>query len=405
MSLKGALEARSRTSRFFFRYRDVAEVGALSSAGQNDAFDPMQSLAASTFRIAASARLPSLCYPPGRKDRRERGVKRREFITVLGGAAAWPLIARAQQPQRMRRIGMLLASAESDPEGKPRIAAFQNRLQDLGWTDGRDIQFDYRWASGEADRLRMFAKELVDLQPDVIVGQNTGGLSALADATSTIPIVFVQAANPISTAHSVASLPRPGGNVTGFTGFPASTISAKWLEMLKGIAPHISRVALMHNPNVATERGAYFLSPAMAAAPSFALEPIAVPVHSAAEIEGAVTVLATKPGGGLVVMPDATTNSHSQLIIGLANHHRLPAIYAFRYIAAAGGLISYGYDPIDQFRRAASYVDRILRGEKPADLPIQQPDKLELVINLKTAKQLGLEVPDRLLALADHVID
>jgi len=332
-------------------------------------------------------------------------MRRREFIGLLGGAAAWPLVARTQQPQRMRRIGMLLAFAESDPEGKRRIAAFQNRLQDLGWTDGRNIQFDYRWASGEADRLRMFAKELVDLQPDVIVVQNTGGLSALADATSTIPIVFVQVADPIRTAGSVASLPRPGGNITGFTGLSASTVSAKWLELLKGIAPRISRVALMHNPNVAPERGAFFLSPAMAAAPSFALEPIAAPVHSAAEIEGALTALATKPDGGLVVFPDATTNSHSKLIIELAAQHRLPAIYPFRYFSAAGGLISYGYDPIDLFRQAASYVDRILRGEKPADLPIQQPDKLALVINMKTARLLGLDVPDRLLALADDVID
>jgi putative tryptophan/tyrosine transport system substrate-binding protein len=332
-------------------------------------------------------------------------MRRREFILAFGGAVAWPLAARAQQPQRIRRIGLLLAFAESDPEGKRRIAAFQNRLQDLGWTDGRNIQFDYRWASGEADRLRIFAKELVDLQPDVIIGQNTGGLSALADVTNTIPIVFVQAADPINVAGSVASMPRPGGNITGFTGLSASTVSAKWLELLKGIAPRVSRVALIHNPNVAPERGAFFLSPAMAAAPAFAVEPIATPVHSAAEIEDVMTALATKPGGGLVVLPDATTNSHSQLIIGLAAQHRLPGIYAFRYFSAAGGLISYGYDPINLFRQAASYVDRILRGEKPADLPIQQPDKLELVINLKTAKALGLTVPPTLLAIADEVIE
>jgi putative ABC transport system substrate-binding protein len=304
----------------------------------------------------------------------------------------------------MRRIGMLLASAESDPEGKPRIAAFVNQLRGLGWTDGRNIRFDYRWASGEADRLRMFAKELVDLQPDVIVGQNTGGLSALGNATSTIPIVFVQAADPVSTGF-IASLPHPGGNITGFTGFQESTISAKWMELIKGIAPRIARVALIHNPDVATERGAFFLSPAIAAAPSFSVEPIASPIHNGVEIERAVTVLAAKPDGGVVVLPDATTNSHSELIIGLAARHRLPAIYAFRYFAAAGGLMSYGYDPIDQFRRAAAYVDRILRGEKPADLPVQRPDKLELVINLKTAKALGIDVPERLLALTDHVVD
>ena len=330
-------------------------------------------------------------------------MRRREFIALVGGAAvAWPLSARAQQTQRLRRIGMLLASAENDPEGKPRIAEFLNQLQGLGWSEGRNIQIDYRWASGEADRLRMFAKELVDLQPEVIVGQNTGGLSALRDATRTIPIVFVQAADPVGGGF-IASLARPGGNITGFTG---STISAaKWLELLKGIAPRIARVALVFNPDVSPQRGAYFLSSATAAAPSFAVEPIATSVHNAAEIEGAITALATEPSGSLIVMPDATTNSHSDLIIGLAARYRLPAIYAFRYFAAAGGLISYGYDPIDEFRRAASYVDRILRGEKPGDLPVQEPQKFELVINLKTAKSLGLDVPERLLALADQVIE
>jgi len=330
-------------------------------------------------------------------------MHRREFIALVGVAAAWPLSARAQQAQRMRRIGVLLASAESDPEGKPRIAEFLNQLQGLGWTDGRNIRIDYRWASGEADRLRMFAKELVDLQPDVIVGQNTGGLSALRDATRTIPIVFVQAADPAGTGI-IPSLARPGGNVTGFAGLEP-TISAKWLELLKGIAPRIARVALVFNPDVSPERGAYFSSAAMAAAQSFAVEPIATPVHNAAEIEGAITALASEPGGSLIVMPDATTNSHSELIIRLAARYRLPAIYQFRYFVAAGGLISYGYDPLDLFRRAASYVDRILRGEKPADLAVQRPDKFELVINLKTAKALGLEVPEKLLALADQIVE
>ena len=331
-------------------------------------------------------------------------MRRREFILTLGGAATWPLAARAQQGERMRRIGMLLASAESDREGKLRIAAFVNQLQGLGWTDGRNIRFDYRWASGDADRFRMFAKELVDLQPDVIVGQNTGGLSALTKATSTIPIVFVQVADPISTGF-IASLSRPGGSITGFTGFHEGTVSAKWIELIKGIAPRIARAALIHNPDVAVERGAFFLSSAMAAAPSFSVEPIASPVHNGAEIERAITALATKPDGGVVVLPDATTNSHSELIIGLAARHRLPAIYAFRYFAAAGGLMSYGYDPIDQFRRAAAYVDRILRGEKPTELPVQQPDKLELVINLKTANALGLDVPFQLQLRADEVIE
>jgi putative ABC transport system substrate-binding protein len=330
-------------------------------------------------------------------------MKRREFITLIGGAAACPIAARAQQAQRMRRIGMLLASAESDPEGKPRIAEFLNQLQGLGWTDGRNIRIDYRWASGEADRLRMFAKELVDLQPDVIVGQNTGGLSALRNATTTIPIVFVQAANPVRDGF-IASLSRPGGNITGFTG-TESGISAKWLELLKGIAPRITLVALVLNPDVSPERGSYFLSPAMAAAPSFAVRPMTTSVRTAAEIEGAITALATEPDGGLIVMPDATTNSHSELIIGLAARNRLPAIYAFRYFVAAGGLISYGYDPVDLFRRAASYVDRILRGEKPGDLPVQQPQKFELVINLKTATALGLTIPQSLLIQASEVIE
>jgi putative ABC transport system substrate-binding protein len=330
-------------------------------------------------------------------------VRRREFITLLGGATACPLAARAQQADRVRRIGMLLASAENDPEGKPRIAEFLNQLRGLGWSEGRNIRIDYRWASGEADRLRMFAKELVGLQPDVIVGQNTGGLSGLRDATHTIPIVFVQAADPVGGGF-IASLARPGGNITGFTGLE-STITAKWLELLKGIAPRIARVALLFNPDVAPERGVYFLSAAMAAAPSFAVTPIAAPVRNAAEIESAVSALATEASGSLIVMPDATTNSHSELIIRLAARYRLPAIYTFRYFIAAGGLISYGYDPVDLFRRAASYVDRILRGERPGDLPVQQPQKFELVINIKTAKVLDLDVPEKLLALADQVVE
>jgi putative ABC transport system substrate-binding protein len=329
-------------------------------------------------------------------------IGRRDFILLFGGAAACPIAARAQQAPRMRRIGMLLASAESDPEGKPHIAEFQNQLQGLGWTDGRNIRIDYRWASGEADRLRMFAKELVDLQPDVIVGQNTGGLSALRNATPTIPIVFVQAADPVRDGF-IASLSRPGGNITGFTGTEAG-ISAKWLELLKGIAPRIARVALVFNPEVSPERGSYFVGPAMAAAPLFAVRPMAASVRTASEIEDAITALATEPDGGLIVMPDATTNSHSELIIGLAARNRLPAIYAFRYFVAAG-LISYGYDPVDLFRRAASYVDRILRGEKPGDLPVQQPQKFELVINLKTATALGLTIPQSLLIQASEVIE
>jgi putative tryptophan/tyrosine transport system substrate-binding protein len=330
-------------------------------------------------------------------------VRRREFIGLLGGATACPLATRAQQPDRVRRVGMLLASAENDPEGKPRIAEFLNQLRGLGWSEGRNIRIDYRWASGEADRLRMFAKELVGLQPDVIVGQNTGGLSALRDATGTIPIVFVQVGDPVG-AGFIASLARPGGNITGFTGLE-STITAKWLELLKAIAPRIARVALVLNPDVSPRRGAYYLRPAMAAAPAFAVAPIATPVHNAAEIEGAITAFATEPGGSLIIMPDATTNSHSDLIIGLAARYRLPAIYTFRYFIAAGGLISYGYDPVDLFRRAASYVDRILRGENPGDLPVQQPQKFELVINIKTAKVLDLDVPERLLALADQVVE
>jgi ABC-type uncharacterized transport system substrate-binding protein len=330
-------------------------------------------------------------------------VRRRELIGLLAGATAWPLAARSQQPDRVRRIGMLLASAEGDPEGQPRIAEFLNQLQSLGWTEGRNIRIDYRWASGDADRLRMFAKELVDLQPDVIVGQNTGGLSALRDATHTIPIVFVQAADPVRDGF-IASLSRPGGNITGFTG-SGSAISAKWLELLKGIAPRIARVALVFNPDVSPERGAYFSSPAMAVAPSFAVKPIVTSVRNAAEIEGAITAFASEPGGSLIVMPDATTNSHSELIIGLAARFRLPAIYAFRYFVAAGGLISYGYDPVDLFRRAASYVDRILRGEKPADLAVQRPDKFELVINLKAATALGLTIPQSLLIQVNEVIE
>jgi ABC-type uncharacterized transport system substrate-binding protein len=324
---------------------------------------------------------------------------RREFITLLGGAAAWPMAARGQE--RVRRVGTLMSLAEDDPEDRQRRAAFQQALGQLGWTEGGNLRIDYRWYGGDPARARALAKELVELEPDLIVATATPALTALALLMRPIPIVFVAVSDPVGQGF-VASLARPGGNATGLTFFEFSVVS-KMLEVLKQIAPGVSRVALAFNPdNLSTPP---FVRAIEAAAPTLAVELIKIPVRSAAEIEPALATIARQGGNGLMGLPDPFTNAHRDLIVSLAARYRLPAIYIQRAFVAAGGLISYGIDVTDLFRRAAPYVDRILKGAKPADLPVQQPTKFELAINLKAAKALGLEVPSSLLATADEVIE
>jgi putative tryptophan/tyrosine transport system substrate-binding protein len=329
-------------------------------------------------------------------------MKRREFITLLGGAAGWPLAAGAQQQERMRRIGVLVPFPESDPEAHARVAAFREGLQKLGWTENRNIRIDTRWAALDAEAMQQFAKELVGLQPDLILSQNTPNTAALLQQTRTIPIVFVQVTDPVGSGF-VASIPRPGGNVTGFI-TTEPTMAGKWLELLKEIAPRVNRVASLFNPATATFAEIY-LNSFKAAAASFAVEAIGAPVRSTSELELVIAAQAREPNGGLIVMPDIFTASHRSEITLLAARYRLPAVYPFRYFTEIGGLLSYGNDPFDLVRRAATYADRILKGEKPSELPVQAPVKFELAINLKTARALGLEVPPTLLARADEVIE
>jgi ABC-type uncharacterized transport system, periplasmic component len=334
-------------------------------------------------------------------------VKRREFITLLGGAAAsshlWPLAALAQQPDREKRIGVLMPFAATDPALNLAVAAFVRQLQELGWVEGRNLRIDYRWAAGDANRMQVLAKELVELQPHVIFARSTPVTAALLKQTRTIPIVFAVVSDPVGD-HFVESLARPGGNVTGFTNVESS-LTGKWLELLKEIAPSIKRVAFIFDPKLAPGGGSYYTRLIESAAPSFAVAPIAIPVHDAVEIEHAISEFVREPNGGLLVLPDGTTNLHRGLIIALAARHRVPAIHAFRDNVVDGGLISYGLDVVDQFRRAAGYVDRILKGAKPADLPVQLPTKFELIINLKTAKALGLDVSSQLQQRADELIE
>ena len=303
----------------------------------------------------------------------------------------------------MRRIGVLMAFDENDPEGKARLSGFTQGLAELGWTDGRNLRMDVRWAAGNVDRMRMFAKELVDLQPDVILAGATPATAALQRETRTIPIVFAIVADPVG-AGFVASLPRPGGNITGFSNIEAS-MAGKWLELLTEIAPGVKRVAIMFNPDTAPGGGSYYLPSFEAAARSLKVEPIVAPVHSDAEIETVITSLGREPGGGLVVMPDGFMTIHRAPIILLAARNNVPAVYSNSVFARDGGLLSYGPDRVDIFRRSASYVDRILRGAKPADLPVQLPVKFEMAVNVKTAKALGLTVPQSILLRADEVIE
>src|SRR5262245_35186307 len=327
-------------------------------------------------------------------------MKRRAFISLLGGAAAaWPLAARAQQGERIRRIGVLMASAETDPESPSRVAAFQQGLAMVGWITGQNVRIDYRWAAGEPTRMQVMARELVDLQPDVILASTTPSTAALMRETRTIPIVFVVVSDPVGSGF-VASIARPGGNITGFTNIESS-LGGKWIQLLKEIAPRVTRVALMFNPETALF-AAYYVRPIEAAAPSFAVEHIAKPIRTDSEIEPAIADMGR---GGLIVLPETFTTIHRKSIILAAARNNVPTIYPFRFMASDGGLIAYGVDLVDLFRRAAPYVDRILRGANPADLPVQAPTKFELAINLKTAKALGLQVPPTLLATADEVIE
>ncbi len=327
-------------------------------------------------------------------------MKRRDFITLLGGAVAWPLAARAQQAERMRRVGLLMGYPEGDAEGQANLAAFRRGLQELGWTEGRNIRIDVRWGAADPDKARTLAKELVGMAPDVIVPNTNLMMAILQPETRTIPIVFVFVGDPVGSGY-VTNLARPGGNVTGFSALDIA-IGGKWLELLKEMAPHVTRVAVVLHPETPPNVGFWH---AAEAAPALGVKVVALGVHSAAEIEGTVTQFAREPDGGLIIAPHAVTLTYRDLIIGLAARHRLPAIYGFRVFATSGGLLSYGTNPRDQFRRGASYVDRILKGEKPGDLPVQNPTKYELVINLKTAKALGVDVPLRLQQLADEVIE
>jgi ABC-type uncharacterized transport system substrate-binding protein len=329
-------------------------------------------------------------------------MRRREFVTVLGGAAAcWPLGARAQQPEPMRRIGVLMNRAADDLEGQAGGAAFQQGLQQLGWSDGRNVRIDTRWGGDDVERERRYAEELIALAPDIILAAGSMSVTALQHVTRSLPIVFVGVVDPVGTGF-VDALARPGGNTTGFMLFEYS-LSVKWLELLKQIAPSTTRVAVLRNPaNPAAI--AEFVTIRSAAQP-LGVEVSPINVQDAGEIERAVAAFARSANGGLILTGSAAVSVHRDLIIALAARYKLPAVCANRSNVTGGGLIFYGPDRIDQFRRAAGYVDRILKGEKPGDLPVQAPTKYELVVNLKTAKSLGLTIPDKLLALADEVIE
>ena len=329
-------------------------------------------------------------------------MNRRECIMLLGGAvAAWPLAARAQQRERIRRIGVLMNLAADDPQGQARLAPMVQRLAELGWSNGRNLQIDIRWAADDANLTRRFAADLVALSPDVMIAPTSTAFEALQQTTRTVPIVFLNIVDPVG-AGFVASLAHPGGNATGFTLFEY-VLSAKWLELLKQIAPDVTRVAVVRDPSVGSGIGQFAV--VQAAAASFGIEFQPIDVRKPAGIEHGISDFAATPNGGLIIAAAPSMPVHRDLIIALAARHRLPAIYPFRFLVQSGGLISYGPDLIEPYRHAASYVDRILKGEKPADLPVQAPTKYELVINLKTAKTLGLEVPPTLLARADEVIE
>ena len=329
-------------------------------------------------------------------------MRRREFITVFGGAAATlPLAARAQQPERLRRVGLLLGYSEGDAEGQASAAAFRQKLQELGWTEDRNMRIDTRWASSDPNKARTFAKELVGMTPDVIVSSSNLVTEIVQQETRIIPVVFVFVGDPVGSGF-VTNVAHPGGNLTGFPVFETA-IAGKWVEIFHEVAPQVGRVAFIMVPETPAHVG--FLRAAEAAALPLGIKVIALAVHTAAEIERAVSEFAAEPNGGLIVAPHAVTVVHRNVILGLATKYRLPALYPLRNYATSGGLISYGTNPIDPFRQGATYVDRILKGEKPGDLPVQLPTKYELVVNLKTAKALGLTVPPSILTRADEVIE
>jgi putative tryptophan/tyrosine transport system substrate-binding protein len=330
-------------------------------------------------------------------------MRRRDFITLLGGtAAAWPLAVRAQQAERVRRIGVLISTREDDPDGQARAALLRQGLSELGWTEGRNVHIDYRWVGGDAVRAEANAAELVSQKPDVIVANSTLVLAAVRNVTSTVPIVFVVVGDPIGQGF-VSSLAHPGGNITGFTSFEFA-IGVKWLELIKEIVPELGHIAFIFNP----EAGPFaekFVQSIEPLAHSLGVRLMVTPTRDAREVDRALVAVSAEPKAGLIVSPDAFTTANRGLIISLAARYRLPAIYAYRYFAIDGGLLSYGHDAKEPWRRAPSYVDKILKGASPADLPIQQPTKFELVINLKTAKALGLTIPPQLLDRADELIE
>jgi putative tryptophan/tyrosine transport system substrate-binding protein len=332
-------------------------------------------------------------------------LRRRGFVGLLGGAAAWPLAAVAQRREdRVRRVAVLVGSATSDEVAQRRVATFRKRMQELGWFEGQTVRFEFRWDAGDAERTARHAEELVAARPDVILAITSPAVAALKRATASIPIVFAVVADPVADGV-VASLSRPGGNITGFSSFDPE-IGGKWVQMLKEVAPAVRRIGLLFNPRTAPGGGWPFVGPFVeAAARSTGVEALPIAAHTPDEIRGGLLELSQPPGGGLVAMPDSFVLVNAQAVIRSVEEYRMPAIYPFRLFPMQGGLISYGVDPADLIVRAASYVDRILRGEKPADLPVQTPTKYEVVINLKTAKMLGLDVPATLLARADEVIE
>jgi putative tryptophan/tyrosine transport system substrate-binding protein len=328
-------------------------------------------------------------------------VRRREFITMLGGAAAaWPLAAGAQQPS-VRRIGVLMGIGQSDPEGQARVMALGRGLEQLDLKDGQNVHIEYRWGAGDGNKIRSYAAELVTLAPDVILATNTPTVRALQQLTRTIPIVFVSVSDPVSDGF-VTSLSKPGGNITGFSTYEPS-MGGKWVQFLKLVAPNVVRIAVIFNPETAAH--SLYLPSLESVAPSFGVKIVSAPVRDPSEIDALFSSLGRERGGGLVTIPDSFTIVHRTMITRLAEHHRLPAIYPLLPFARSGGLLTYGTDTVGQYRQVASYIDRILKGERPADLPVVQPTKLALVINLKTAKAIGISVPDTLLALADEVIE
>jgi putative ABC transport system substrate-binding protein len=331
-------------------------------------------------------------------------MRRREVIRLIGGAvAALPIAAYGQQPSRMRQIGVLMGVTQGNPEARPRIAAFEQALQDLGWTNTRNVRIAYRWATGDTELIQKVAKGILDLGSEVVVATGTAWTAALLRETRVTPIVFVLVSDPVANGF-VASLSRPGGNVTGFSNLVPS-IGGKWVEILSQVAPRVKRIAMLFNPSTTTGEGSRFFESFETEARSLGLTPVAAPVRSAADIDGVISGLGNEPNGGLVVMSDQFLTVNRELIVRLAGQNRVPAIYPFRYFVTHGGLVSYGVSAVDLHRRAASYVDRILRGQKPGELPVQEPTTFELMINVKAAKALGLDIPPLLLGRADEIIE